>query len=63
MPDPVMPDPAVWPECSVCATTWILRRAISFKVGKFIWVWQRDCKHKADPVLMNAEGPVPEPGQ
>lgn len=37
-----------------------MRRAISLRLGKYIWVWQRDCKHKANPpILMTVEGSVP----
>ena len=47
----IMPDPQVWPKCSTCDVAWVLRRALSITKG-WIWVWQRDCKHKqAEPVI------------
>lgn len=47
----VQPNPSTWPECSECGTAWVLRRALSMSKG-WMWVWQRDCRHKrAEPVI------------
>jgi hypothetical protein len=56
------PNPEVWPECSGCATPYVLRRALSFTEGGK-WVWMADCRTKTckrnnDPFLRNADGPI-----
>lgn len=42
------PDPPAWPACSVCATDYVLRRALIMNrpPGRpdYAWVWQPDCK-------------------
>lgn len=50
----VQPDPKVWPECSECGVAWVLRRAMQFPKG-YIWVWQRDCKHRKAKPRLNTE--------
>lgn len=49
-PTDVQPNPTVWPECSECGVAWVLRRAFTLTQGT-MWVWQRDCKHKVEPIL------------
>jgi len=48
------PQPRVWPQCPLCKTAYVLRRALVFsaklgsKKAKLAgeWLWQRDCKHR-----------------
>lgn len=53
-PNPII---KVWPECPECHAAFVYRRCMSFSTGpnpelKFVWLWQRDCKHKkVDPVI------------
>lgn len=45
----ITPDPLSWPECPTCGTPYVLRHALTETQRP--WVWQRDCKHKAEPKL------------
>jgi hypothetical protein len=46
----ITPDPVSWPECPTCGVPYVLRHAMRLGVGH-TWVWQRDCKHKVEPIL------------
>lgn len=58
---PVNPTPTVWPKCSQCDVACVLRRMLSFTEG-WIWVWQRDCKHKTAELVIETADQVGEPG-
>lgn len=51
----VDPQPTMWAACSTCDMAYVLRRALSMSKG-WMWVWARECKHRSEPVLMNAQG-------
>lgn len=52
--DHINPDPEAWPACAECEVAWVLRRCLSLTKG-WIWLWQRDCKHKKlEPVIKKA---------
>jgi hypothetical protein len=40
------PNPVAWPKCSQCDVAFVLRRMLSLSQG-WLWLWQRDCKHKS----------------
>ena len=40
-----------YPTCPTCDAPYVLRRSYSLTTGNFIWLWQRDCKHKSSPVM------------
>lgn len=49
MPEPVQPDPQVYPVCGHCSVAYVLRRVITFSpqgrtmTTRSEWIWQRDC--------------------
>lgn len=47
----------VWPGCPTCETAWVLRRCMLLD-GTHEWLYQRDCKHKSQPVTFDENGPV-----
>ncbi len=44
----VMPNPVAYPQCAYpgCNAAFVLRRMRSLTTGSYLWLWQRDCKHK-----------------
>lgn len=44
-----LPDPEAWPECELCGTPYAFRRMYAIAVGRWIWAWTSDCKHKHAP--------------
>lgn len=47
--------PQLWPECPSCNVPWVWRRYISLGRG-YVWAWSKDCKHKAQPMMMTPQG-------
>jgi hypothetical protein len=47
--DNVMP-PRFWAECPTCHLAYAYVRRLSMSRG-WMWVWERECKHRSDPVI------------
>lgn len=52
-----MPKVRVWPKCPTCDTAYVIRRCFSLSKG-WLWLFQRDCKHKAVEATVVDERPV-----
>lgn len=46
-----------FPICPTCELAYAYVRRLSLSEG-WIWVWERECKHKSLPVLKAVEVPV-----
>lgn len=44
--DTVHPTVTYYPKCSECGLAFVLRRCFSFGLNEWLWLWERDCKHK-----------------
>lgn len=58
MSDP-NPNPLIWPKCSNCGVAFVLRRVMRIAFGDWVWLWQRDCKHKTAEAVIEKEGETP----
>jgi hypothetical protein len=54
--DDLMWEPKAYPKCSKCGMPWIYRKVYKFgPPSGSLWIWQPDCKHKADPELVEVQ--------
>jgi len=42
--------PTMWAKCPTCDLAYAFVRRLSLSKG-WMWVWERECKHKTDPVI------------
>lgn len=50
------PQPTTWAACGTCEKSYNLVRRYSFGKNEWMWVWERSCRHRSEPVVMTTEG-------